>query len=205
MKKMVVTYLRKHKEKRIKEQITKLIEKESFEDVRNVRPAKIEKIAIVTSYVAAHAGGMTSILRIGTALEKNGFSVTYIALSGQSKKELTENAGINLKNYRGKMETKEALEENYDVVIATDWKSVYTVTQMDGYKMYFVQDYEPYFCEDGERYILAKKTYELGLHMISLGKWNKHEIERNVDCDTKISYVDFPYERSEYFLLICRY
>ena len=201
MKKMVVTYLRKHKEKRIKEQITKLIEKESFEDVGNVRPAKIEKIAIVTSYVAAHAGGMTSILRIGTALEKNGFSVTYIALSGQSKKELTENAGINLKNYRGKMETKEALEENYDVVIATDWKSVYTVTQMDGYKMYFVQDYEPYFCEDGERYILAKKTYEVGLHMISLGKWNKHEIERNVDCDTKISYVDFPYERSEYHMV----
>ena len=73
MKKMVVTYLRKHKEKRIKEQITKLIEKESFEDVRNVRPAKIEKIAIVTSYVAAHAGGMTSILRIGTALEKMDF------------------------------------------------------------------------------------------------------------------------------------
>lgn len=201
MKKMVVTYLRKHKEKRIKEQITKLIEKESFEDVGNVRPAKLERIAIVTSYVAAHAGGMTSILRIGTVLEKNGFSVTYIALSGQSKKELTENAGINLKNYRGKMETKEALEENYDVVIATDWKSVYTVTQMDGYKMYFVQDYEPYFCEDGERYILAKKTYELGLHMISLGKWNKHEIERNVDCDTKISYVDFPYERSEYHIV----
>ena len=155
----------------------------------------------MTSYVAAHAGGMTSILRIGPALEKNGFSVTYIALSGQSKKELTENAGINLKNYRGKMETKEALEENYDVVIATDWKSVYTVTQMDGYKMYFVQDYEPYFCEDGERYILAKKTYELGLHMISLGKWNKREIERNVDCDTKISYVDFPYERSEYHMV----
>ena len=47
-----------------------MIEKESFEDVGNVRPAKIEKIAIVTSYVAAHAGGMTSILRIGTVLGK---------------------------------------------------------------------------------------------------------------------------------------
>ena len=44
--------------------------------------------------------------------------------------------------------------------------------------MYFVQDYEPYFYMFGEAFIIAQKTYELGFHMISLGAWNKHMVEK---------------------------
>ena len=201
MKKIIVEYLKTYKEKKLTQQIENLIKNETFENVDNVLPDKVDKVAIVTSYVAAHAGGMTSILRIGTALCNENFDVTYISLSSQSQKEIEENAHINLENYKGIMVTKEAVNDCYDVIIATDWKSVYTVTRMNGYKMYFVQDYEPYFCEDGERYILAKKTYELGLHMVSLGKWNKREIERNVNVETIIDYIDFPYEKSEYHLV----
>ena len=201
MKKIIVEYLKTYKEKKLTQQIENLIKNETFENVDNVLPDKVDKVAIVTSYVAAHAGGMTSILRIGTALCNENFDVKYISLSSQSKKEIEENAHINLENYKGIMVTKEAVNDCYDVIIATDWKSVYTVTRMNGYKMYFVQDYEPYFCEDGERYILAKKTYELGLHMVSLGNWNKREIERNVNVETLIDYIDFPYEKSEYHLV----
>lgn len=201
MKQTIIKYIKKYKENRIKLQIENLIADETFEDVNNQLPKQVKKVAIITSYVGAHAGGMTSILRIGTALSKEEFDVTYVALGGQSEEEVQRNAKINLEDYKGKMTTKKALSEQYDVVIATDWKSVYTATKLNGYKMYFVQDYEPYFCEDGERYILAKKTYELGLHMVSLGKWNKREIERNVNVETKIDYIDFPYEKSEYYMV----
>ena len=64
--------------------------------------------------------------------------------------------------------------------------------------MYFVQDYEPYFYVYGEKFLLAKNSYELGLHIVSLGKWNKDMIERNCEKVEKIDTIDFPYEKSDY-------
>jgi len=64
----------------------------------------------------------------------------------------------------------EKSSSGYDIIIATSWQSVYYVRNFSGYKAYFVQDFEPYFFKLNERYLLAKKTYELGLHIISLGK-----------------------------------
>lgn len=81
MKKIIVEYLKTYKEKKLTQQIENLIKNETFENVDNVLPDKVDKVAIVTSYVAAHAGGMTSILRIGTALCNENFDVTYISLS----------------------------------------------------------------------------------------------------------------------------
>ena len=57
------------------------------------------------------------------------------------------------------------------------WDSSYIVKKLPGYKMYFVQDYEPYFYPYGEKYILAKKSYELGLHMVTLGPWINKKIK----------------------------
>ena len=56
------------------------------------------------------------------------------------------------------------------LVIATSWDTVSFVKKLSGYKMYFVQDYEPYFYPFGELSLLAKKTYEQGLHMVSFAQ-----------------------------------
>lgn len=202
MKKLISDYLRKRRERNIKNQIESLISDETFIKTVNSVLKNARTVAFVTSHIAAHAGGMTSILRLGTVLEEEGFQVSYIALGKQSQDEIEQNAKIDLQYYKGTVKTADhAFAEHYDVVIATDWKSVYSARKMNGYKMYFVQDYEPYFCEDGERFILAKKTYELGLHMVSLGQWNKSEIERNTDDAVRIDYIDFPYEASEYHMV----
>ena len=202
MRKLISDYLRKRRERNIKRQIEGLLKDETFIKTENAALKKADTVAFVTSHIAAHAGGMTSILRLGTVLEEEGFQVSYIALGTQSQEEIEQNARIDLKNYKGTVKTAEHIfDEQYDVVIATDWKSVYSARKMNGYKMYFVQDYEPYFCEDGERFILAKKTYELGLHMVSLGQWNKAEIEKNANGEVKIDYIDFPYEASEYHMI----
>lgn len=206
MKKIVYNYLKKRKERSRKQQIEGLLCDENFIKTKNPKLKKIDNLVFVTSYIAAYAGGMTSILRLGTMLVEEGFHVSYITLGTQTLEEIQNNAKINLKNYKGTVKTSENIyKEEYDVVIATDWKSVYSVRKMSGYKMYFVQDYEPYFCEDGEQFILAKKTYELGLHMVSLGQWNKREIERNANDWTRIDYIDFPYEASEYHMVTRNY
>lgn len=57
MKKIIVEYLKTYKEKKLTQQIENLIKNETFENVDNVLPDKVDKVAIVTSYVAAHAGG----------------------------------------------------------------------------------------------------------------------------------------------------
>ena len=89
-------------------------------------------------------------------------------------------------------------EVKSDVVIATSWESVYYSRKISGYKMYFIQDYEPYFNLYGESYIMAQKSYEVGYHMVSLGKWNKHMIEKECNPNSQLDYITFPYEGKEY-------
>ena len=108
-------------------------------------------------------------------------------------------ASDNLPGVKGNFKKYlDATNERYDVCIATSWESVYWSKQLDGYKMYFVQDFEPYFFKLSERYLLAKKTYELGFHIVSLGGWNVKKIQEHCSIKGKISYIDFPYEPSEY-------
>ena len=201
MKKKIKCYLKnKYNEHRYKaeymyfEELSKYLD---FSKVENDLPQKIDSICFVIPGMLEYSGGHTSILRLGTKLYELGYDVRYLSYSNQSIEELKTIASINLATYKGSMHDKSEIEtiEN-DIVVATLWDSVYYVKKMKGYKMYFVQDYEPYFYTYGEKYLLAKKTYELGLHMVSLGKWNKHMIES--DYLVNVDYIDFPYEKSEY-------
>ena len=75
MKKLISDYLRKRRERNIKNQIESLISDETF--IKTVNPVlkNARTVAFVTSHIAAHAGGMTYILRLGTVLEEEGFQV----------------------------------------------------------------------------------------------------------------------------------
>ena len=46
---------------------------------------------------------------------------------------------------------------------------------------------------------MAQKSYEVGYHMVSLGKWNKHMIEKECNINSRLDYITFPYEGKEYF------
>lgn len=166
----------------------------------NIPPRTIDSILFVVPAIMPYFGGHTSILRLGTALAECGFEVAYVTYSNQSKKDMMDNSKINLSSCKGDFFSKhDELPHKYDVVIATAWKSVYYARKYEGYKMYFVQDYEPYFYARGDNYYLAKRTYEFGFHMVSLGPWNKNEILKNTDTEKlTIDVIDFPFEPSEY-------
>ena len=110
---------------------------------------------------------------------------------------MKEAASSNLKNYKGEILNLSNLETTVnDIIIATFWESVYYIKSLKGYKMYFIQDYEPYFYAYGEKFILAAKTYEMGLHMVSLGQQNLEKIKEQLKAiDNKMNYIDFPYEK----------
>lgn len=191
-------YIRKQKLQ--KEMMDNILSAVDFTEVNNVVPKKIESIMFVLPGMMAYSGGHTSVLRLGTALEKKGYKVRYVSFVPQELDEQKKNAEINLKEYKGEIINHDKIYEvKNDVVIATSWDSVYYAKKADGYKMYFVQDYEPFFHMYGEMFLLAQKTYELGLHMVSLGKWNKYMIEKNCDIKSNLDFITFPYEASEYF------
>lgn len=175
------------------------IKNENFQPIDNICPKKINSVGFVLPRMVPGGGGCTSILRIATYLEEKECKVFYTTyIKTKSEKEFIKTANDNLAGYKGTyLDIEEFEKKSFDVVVATNWPSAYRVKKMQGYKMYFVQDYEPYFHEHGDMYYLAENTYKLGFHMVSLGQWNAQQIHNeckiaNVDC------IDFPYNRDEY-------
>lgn len=182
-----------------------LASKDFGEIINNKRPHKIEKIAFLMPGIDRYSGGVTSILRLGTYLCEFGIEVDYIDIFNSSIKELDSNAKINLNEYQGNIALlKDSDKEKYDVVIAGNWQAVYSLNEFDSYKVYFVQDFEPYFFKLNERYLLAKLAYEIGFHIISLGKWNIDVIKRECKTSSVLDYISFPYEPREYLKPLVR-
>lgn len=167
-------------------------------DINN-RPKHVHTIAFVIAGVGAYGGGITSILRLGTYFSNAGYNVYFIAYGSQSSSAMQKEAISNLSDCKGNfIEWKDRYSVSFDVVIATFWRTVYYMSDIPGYKMYFVQDYEPFFYNRGDNYLLAKHSYDVGCHMVSLGRWNKDMILKEGVGDYKIDCIDFPYEPKEY-------
>ena len=197
----MINYIKKKINKKIdSERMEKLLKNEDFIPIANRCTKPIKTVVIAIARMLKFSGGYTSILRLGTQLENNGFKVYYMLMSDyQSIKEAQQNAELNLKGYKGTIINKSEYEStNADAIIATFWRTVYETKHMSGYKLYFVQDYEPYFSQYGEQYILARKSYDMGYHMVSLGGWNKHMVEHECGEKPDFDVIDFPFEPSEY-------
>ncbi len=177
----------------------------SFDVIQNKSPKKKRSILFLITRMVRFHGGQTSLLRLGTKLSAMGFDVGYAVYKSQSKEEMALCAKSNLSDFQGHLFTVTDLsrmisgeKKSADLVVASSWDTVSFAKKLPGYKMYFVQDYEPYFYQFGEIFLLAKKTYEQGLHMVSLGAWNKKMIERECHPVSAIDVIDFPYEATEY-------
>ncbi len=188
------------------------------------KPERIRTVTFIITRMVRFHGGQTSILHLGTELEKLGIKVCYLSCKEQSKEEAEFCAGANLPGYKGRVfpinRYLAAIEKGKikapDVVVASSWDTVFFAKRFENsYKMYFVQDYEPFFYTFGEEYLMCRNTYLQGLHMVSLGDWNREMIlkefgavrdgrnttikdvageERELLIDT----VSFPYDSTGY-------
>lgn len=156
-------------------------------------------ITFVTTGIEAYNGGQTTMLHLGTLLTKAGYAVYYLSYVPQSTASMENNAEFNYPGYQGTcLEMSEMTNHQSDIWIATLWESAYIIKNLPGYKIYFVQDYEPYFYPFGDRFQLAKKTYELGLHMISLGPWCKQMVQNNCQVHSPLDQINFPVDLENY-------
>lgn len=186
-----------------KVKVNSLLKNYTTDVIQNERPVQVKSVIFIITRMVRFSGGQTSILRLGTELSKQGFEVGYAVYKSQSKQEMQICASSNLEGFLGNLYTMHDLDDLKnilipDVVVATSWDTVTYAKKFSSYRMYFVQDYEPYFYAFGEQFFMAKKTYEQGLHMVSLGNWNKMMIEKNCNPVSPIDVVEFPYEKKEY-------
>lgn len=195
IKNLAKNYLNNKKNRRIKQ----ILDIASFDLINNINPTKVETIGFVVPTLRKFVGGHTSIIRLCSLLVDKGFNVAYISYENQPIAEMESVINTNYSHAKGCcLSYDDAKEMSFDLIVATNWISVYWAKQLNGYKAYFVQDYEPYFYMVDEEYELAKETYELGLHVISLGKWNLDQINKNCINKGKQSFISFPYEPVEY-------
>lgn len=174
-------------------------------------PQRVKTVTFLITRMVRFHGGQTSILHLGTELEKQGITVCYLSLKEQSKEEMELCAGANLPDYKGRVfpinrymaAISKGKIKSPDVVVASSWDTVYFALKFENsYKMYFVQDYEPYFNAFGEEYLMCRNTYLQGLHMVSLGEWNREMILREIGPERagalRIDTVSFPYDSLGY-------
>jgi glycosyltransferase involved in cell wall biosynthesis len=158
------------------------------------------KIVFITNGMNDFSGGNTSILRLGTYLHYFGHEIYYISYDNSNKTQMKKSAEVNLPGYKGIILEKSALyNQKYDIAIVTFWLSCYTLlTCQDNfdYKIYFIQDFEPFFYPVGDVHLLALNTYKFGFHMVSLGEWNKLQIESLTP--QHVDFIDFPVETEQY-------
>ena len=165
----------------------------------NQVPQKVERIVFVVPHFSAFSGGNTSILRLGTYLSKRGYQVKYAVFDQFDKKAQNAAAQSCLADYLGEIVSlNEVKNSTFDAIIATNWISAYYAQDVEGYKFIFAQDFEPFFYAAGDEFLLARKSYELGFHIVSLGAWNKEAIHRYIKDSLQVDVIPFPYERSEY-------
>ena len=172
-----------------------------FKKINNCKKVFNKKILFVIPMMISGSGGLTSILRIAYRLEKKGFNITFASYEGGTIEKMIKASKSNLDGYNIRfIDYYEAKNLEYEYVIACNWQAVYYSKDIVGYKIYFTQDFEPYFYSYSDNYFLAKKAYELGFHIISLGKWNIEQIIKNCDkdIDIKMDFIEFPFESKEY-------
>ncbi|MBN7275376.1 glycosyltransferase family 1 protein [Ligilactobacillus pobuzihii] len=156
-------------------------------------------VTFVSTGIIPYDGGITTMLHLGTLLSKKGYDVYYQSCVPQKVENMQTNAEFNFPGYQGTCLAEESFSEhNSDIWIATLWETAYLIKNLPGYKMYFVQDYEPYFYPYGDRSQLAKRSYELGLHMVSLGPWCAEMVRKQCKLNSPLDQINFPVDVEHY-------
>ena len=184
-----------------KKDIFNFLENMDNNKISNNFLSKIESVVMILPDIYPNLGGITSALRILASFQKHGCQVTVALNSNMNIETAKKHARECIPTFRGIVKKiDDCIADSYDICIATNWESAYAANKLSGYKVYFVQDYEPTFHPTDDFSLLAKNSYRLGYHIISLGKWNIEQIKKNIpDTVSKLDFVDFPYDRNEYY------
>lgn len=127
------------------------------------------------------SGGTYVIYEHAIRASKQGAKVTIITEEKVDMQRLFWHSEAKSLVWRTYSEVK---EEQFDVCIATWWRTVYELYRVSADRyVYFVQSIESKFYQDNEKTIkkLADSTYHLPLEIITEAKWIQKYLKENFD------------------------
>ncbi|WP_225340693.1 glycosyltransferase [Lysinibacillus capsici] len=129
----------------------------------------IERMKPKIGYVVSGtgiSGGLAVICQHANQLLKRGYDVYIYTEDGTNSIEWFPNQQVQV------LPIKE-IPDNLDIVIATYWKTAYTIKSIPASKKYyFIQsDESKFFSENSPEYKAALQTYQMNYEFITMAKW----------------------------------
>jgi len=183
---------------------------ESEEPYKNIKTAKELKksITFLIPDFGIGSGGHTTIFRIASFMEKNGYNINLV-LTGPTKFKDRNYLKYFINEYFIKFNPtiyldideyiKERIQKN-EILICTSWKTAYYLNRFPENlhnKFYLVQDYEAQFNPASSLYCLAENTYKMPFYNICASKWLSETI--NNKFGTKTDYFNLGFDSNYYF------
>ena len=107
--------------------------------------------------------------------------LSFLITGGLIHKHCEEReSGVRLHVEPHKLGNNDEIHET-DVLFCTHWSTADIALKFKKQAkqiMYFVQDFEPFFYQMGPEYIMAEKSYQLGLYHITSFPWLPHLIKK---------------------------
>lgn len=159
------------------------------------------------------SGGHTTIFRISSFMEKNGYNINLV-LTGPTKFKDKNYLKYFINEYFIKFNPtiylnineyiKKPISKN-EILISTSWKTAYYLNRFPEKlhnKFYLVQDYEAEFNPTSSLYYFAENTYKLHFYNICASKWLSEII--NKKFGTKTDYFNLGFDSNYYFPRNCK-
>lgn len=175
-----------------------------MEDYMNHQNDECKLLNWVIPTPGAGGGGMQTIMRFISKLEKRNYhSRIYLLNPGtfksdaECKKFIIENYYVDSKDFEVFINIKNM--EYAHAAVATSWETAYAIRRFNNCitKYYFVQDYEPEFHPVGAEYSFAENTYKWGFRGITAGDWLKDKLSDEFGMKTD-SFL-FSYDKELYY------
>jgi hypothetical protein len=146
------------------------------------------------------SGGQRTILRHASYLVASGISTDLLVVPFMGLASNPSEDAALFEDYFGysdiKVVTQSLLGNEYDLVIASTWWTVYKAAEFGKPIVYFVQDFEHLFQPAGTIGVKAQATYSLGLDTITIGKFLASQISNK---NNRVRSTPFGVDPSIYF------
>lgn len=152
----------------------------------------------ITTPPAVGSGGHTTLFRVVNYLETHGYKnriYFYDVYGGDHR--YYEDIVRRYYKFSGPVGRVEDGMEDAHAVVATGWPTAYPVfnSRCAGKRFYFIQDYEPYFYAPGTLSFLARCTYQMGFHGITIGRCFTQQLAA---CGMQVDSFEYGCDLSQY-------
>jgi glycosyltransferase involved in cell wall biosynthesis len=141
-------------------------------------------IAVVVSRLLEGSRSQDTIFSLVRELEARGQTLS-VWVHDPAGRNAEVNATAAVRDWFGGMQGSVATGfdgwAGADVVVATGWQTAYRVLTLQGCKAraYLVLDHEPDFYPESAERLWADRTYRLGIHCITVGRWLRDLVTQN--------------------------